>query len=420
LTIAVRELFTRSIRPPDEVPNDNDPADVPPATVGPPAWTPGDPDGVVVSGTSGSWVPPTIVPSPWSGWPAEWWTPNWNGRTAELTGTAWACIDFNARNLAAMQPYLVGAKPGLDATWLTTSPDPSLYSCWDEFAKELFWDFQAAGEAFVFITARYAAGNAARFHVLPPWTVNVEMDGGVRHYSVGKKKIDPADICHIRYQGSVDDARGHGPLEAGRSIVASARGLAQYAATITAGGLVPSSILEAPEQMSPDQAAVLRDDWVAQRSAFPGYPAVLSGGLKWTPTALNPKDMALLELAQFTNSQIAVLLGVPPPLMGLPTAGESLTYNTVLMALDQHWRTGLRPMASMVMNGLSGTVLPRGTSVEVNSDSYVQPPPLERAQTYEILNRIVDPVTGQPVLTVDQIRQAERFVNATPLTGVAA
>ena len=77
----------------------------------------------------------------------------------------------------------------------------------------------------------------------------------------------------------------------------------------------------------------------------PGYPAVLSGGLKWTPTQLNPKDMALLELAQFTDSQIAVLLGVPPALVGLPTAGESLTYNTVLMALDQHWRTGLRPMA---------------------------------------------------------------------------
>jgi len=411
----VRELFTRSIRPPDEIPNDNDPADVPPATVGGNVYRPGDPDGVQVVGESSSWVPPTIRPSAWSGWPAEWATPNWSNRTAELAGTAWACVDFNARNLAAMPPYLVGAATSLNTSWIE-NPDPDLYESWDEFAKELFWDFQSGGEAFVLVTARYAAGNAARFHVLPPWTVDVEMAGGFRRYSVGRVPIDPADICHLRYQGSVDDARGHGPLEAGRSIVASARGLAQYAATITAGGLVPSSILEAPEQMSPDQAATLRDDWVAQRSAFPGYPAVLTGGLKWTPTALNPKDMALLELAQFTNSQIAVLLGVPPPLMGLPTAGDSLTYNTVLMALEQHWRTGLRPMASTVMKGLSGTVLPRGSWVELNSDSYVQPPPLERAQTYEILHRIVD-ADGQPVITVDQIRQAERLVQATPITG---
>ena len=35
--------------------------------------------------------------------------------------------------------------------------------------------------------------------------------------------------------------------------------------------------------MSPDQAATLRDDWVLQRAGNPGYPAVLSGGLKWTP-----------------------------------------------------------------------------------------------------------------------------------------
>ena len=68
---------------------------------------------------------------------------------------------------------------------------------------------------------------------------------------------------------------------------------------------------------------------------------------------MNPKDMALVELSQYTDAKIAVLLGVPPPLVGLPTAGDSLTYNTVLMALEQHWRLGLRPSATAVMAGLS-------------------------------------------------------------------
>jgi hypothetical protein len=71
------------------------------------------------------------------------------------------------------------------------------------------------------------------------------------------------------------------------------------------------------------------------------------------------------------------------------------------------------------MNELSGWLLPRGTWVEVNSDRYVQPGPYERAQTYEILNRIVD-ADGQPVLTVEQIRQRERFVDATPVMGPVA
>jgi HK97 family phage portal protein len=409
-------LSFRSIRPPDEIPNSNDPADTPPNTVGGSVYSPGDPDGVEITGTSTAWSPPTIVPSAWSGWPAEWPTPDW-GRAAALTGFAWICVDLNSGSLAAMPPYLVGAAPNLNAGWLV-NPDPDLYTCWDEFAKSLFWEYEAAGEAFVIATARYATGLPARFHVLPGWTVNVEMDGGKRHYTVGKTDITD-DVLHIRYNGGVDDAHGHGPLEAGRAIVASARGLAAYANTITAGGLVPSSILEAPEQMSPDQAATLRDDWVAQRSAFPGYPAVLTGGLKWTPTALNPKDMALLELSQFTNATIATLLKVPPQLVGLPGAGDSLTYSTALMARDQHWNTGLRPKASYVMNGLSGWALPRGTKVELNSDWYVQPGQYERAQTYAILSSIVDK-DGRPVITVDQIQQIERLVNATPTTGLVA
>lgn len=416
----MRWLETRGIRPPppdDIVPNSNDPAAVPPSTVGPDQLvTPGDPSGVVLDDPGGpSWSPPRIIPSAWSGWPAEWWTPNWT-RVTQLTGVAWACIDLNARNLATMPPYLVGAAPTLDANWLL-NPDPDIYSSWEEFSKQLFWDFQASGEAFVFATARYSTGWPARFHVLPPWTVNVEMESGRRMYTVGRVDIT-RDVCHLRYQSSVDDAHGHGPLEAGRGVLTSAGVLGDYANTVAGAGLVPSSILEAPEEMSPDQAGALRDEWVAQRAANPGYPAVLSGGLKWTPTTLNPKDMALLELAQYTDAKIAILLGVPPPLVGLPTAGESLTYNTVLMALDQHWRTGLRPMAATVMAGLSEWLLPRGTTIEVNENAYIQPDPKTRAETYQILNGIMDQ-DGNPALTVEQIHQVERLLrSATPPTNV--
>lgn len=413
----MRSLLTRSIRPPDEVPNDNDPLEVPPATVGANVATPGDPHGVEVSGLSGFTLPPTIVPSTWSGWPDEWQTPAWGSRVNALADTAWTCVDLNASVLAEMNPYLVNAAPSLPRDWLT-NPDPDLYTSWQEFAKQLWWDFQL-GEVFVLSTARYANGWPARFHVLPPWTVNVEMDGGRRHYSVGREDVS-ADILHVRYKSSVDDAHGHGPLEAGAGRVVAAEVLARYANTIASNGLVPSSILEAPEQMSPDQAAALRDDWVAQRAALPGYPAVLSGGLKWTPTALNPKDMALLELAQFTDSRIAVMLGVPPFLVGLPSGGDSLTYANVNAIFDYHWRGGLRPKAHAVMAALSGWALPRGTMVEVNQDSYVQPEPFVRAQTYEILARITDPITGQPVITVEQIREAERLSDATPLSGVIA
>jgi HK97 family phage portal protein len=393
------------IRPPDDViPNPNDPADVPPATVGPPAAVPGDPQGIEIVGEGGT-PPPMVLPSAWSGWPADWWPPMWGGHLQDLTDTAWTCIDLNASVLASMPPYLVGAADSIDAGWLR-NPDPDIYTSWDEFAKQLCWDYQL-GEAFVIVTARYATGYPARFHVVPPWAVNVDMVDGIRRYSIGRVDVT-ADLLHIRYQSSVDDARGHGPLEAGRARLVADRVLNQYAAAFAGAGGIPASILTHPEELTAKQASDLQAQWVLARQSSIGEPAVLSGGVTHEAIQTNPKDMALVDLAQLTGSRIAVLLGVPPFLVGLPSGGDSMTYANVSSLFDYHWRAGLRPKAQTVMAALSQWLLPRGAGVEVNRDAYVQPDPLARAQTAQILNAIVDP-QGNPALSVEEIRAAERL-----------
>src|SRR5262245_6296205 len=130
----------RAIRPPpdDITPNENDPALVAPSTVGPDQLVnPGDPDGIELVGTTGSLTPPArILPSQWSGWPADWWPPLWgNGHLSRLADIAWMCLDTNASLLSTMPPYLVDAAPSLDADWLR-NPDPDLYGCWEDMAKE--------------------------------------------------------------------------------------------------------------------------------------------------------------------------------------------------------------------------------------------------------------------------------------------
>ena len=95
-----------------------------------------------------------------------------------------------------------------------------------------------------------------------------------------------------------------------------------------------------------------------------------------------------------------------------------MTYRNVLNVFDQHWRASLRPKAEAVMAALSGWVLPRGVSVELNRDAYVEPDPYVRAQTYQILNSIQD-AQGVPVLSVSQIQQAERITNSTPSDDLA-
>jgi HK97 family phage portal protein len=408
-------LFTRAIRPPDpEIPNGNDPASVPPATVGPPNARPGDPHGVTVVDDGAPPAPPlpVIRPSAWSGWPAEWATPYWGGQVQQLTDTAWACLDKNSSALSSMPPYLVNAAPSLNADWLI-NPNPDTYTDWQEFARRLFFDFQGVGEVFIHADSYYATGWPARFHIVPPWSVNVEMRNGLRVYSIGDLDVT-GDMLHIRYLSSVDDAHGHGPLEAGAGRLVAAQVLAQYATSLAANGGVPPSVLEHPEELTPDQSALLKAQWVQARQSSIGEPAVLSGGLTWKPTQVNPRDMALLELSQFNEARIAVLLGVPPHLVGLPSGGESMTYANVNSLFDYHWRSSLRTLAHSVMLALSGWLLPRGTSVELNRDEYVQPGPYERAQTAQILSAIVDPATGQQALSVAEIRAAERLDNTSP------
>src|SRR4029077_7312682 len=123
------------------------------------------------------------------------------GHVETLVDTAWMCLDLNASIISTMPPYtltggLMSAQPG----WMP-NPDPDLYSSWDEFAKQLWWDYQL-GEAFVICTARYADGYPARFHVLEPWLVEVDIGAnGLRRYKIGNTDPGP-DLLHIRYKST--------------------------------------------------------------------------------------------------------------------------------------------------------------------------------------------------------------------------
>jgi hypothetical protein len=105
---------------------------------------------------------------------------------------------------------------------------------------------------------------------------------------------------------------------------------------------------------------------------------------------MDPEKMALVDLEKHNESRIAIALGVPPFLVGLPGGGDSMTYSNVSQTFDFHWRMGLRPKAQTVMAALSGWLLPRQTRVELNRDEYVQPA-RSNGPRPRILNAIVDP-----------------------------
>lgn len=363
---------------PDEVtPNSNGPSD----------YSPGDPDGLELPLPSETFTRAAFPQaSPWDGWPAEWSTPSWSGHAGlnKLVDTAWNCLDLNSRVLASMPVYrMISGQVDTAPSWMI-NPDPTIYSSWMEFAKQLFWDYQM-GEAFILPMATGSDGYPLRFRVVPPWLINVELRSGSREYRLGS--VDVTDeILHIRYQSTTADARGHGPLEVAGARVTAAAMLQRYANKIAETGGTPLYWMEVDRRLNQPEADDLLDRWVESRARRAGEPALVSGNAKLhQANSMSARDMTLLELAQFNESRIAVALGVPPFLAGLPSGGDSMTYSNVESLFSFHDRSALKPFATAVMQAMSWKFLPRGQSAELNRDEYSRPSLKERAESYKIL-----------------------------------
>lgn len=388
----------------------------PPGTVGGTGWTPGDPDGFEFDQTpTYTRSLPLPSPSPWSGWPADWNVPNWDfgSRLNELVDVAWTCLDLNASVLSAMPVYRT--RNGLvvePKSWMS-NPDPTIYTSWHEFAKQLFWDYQL-GEAFVLPVTPGFDGYPLTFRVIPPWMMHVEMRGGVRRYNLGGLSgPDVTDeVLHIRYKSTTDGAHGVGPLESAGGRMLTAGILAKYVRNVVETGGLSLQTLETDQDLSEDEAQDLLNQWVASRAANLGAPPVLDNNAKLVDHhTMSPKDMAMLEIAEFTEARIAVLLGVPPYLVALGQGGDSTPYANVSQVFDFHDRSSLKTKASHVMAGLSFWALPSTQCAELNRDEYTRPPFAERADAWVKLIQV-------GAVSVEEFRTAERLTGPAPTMAI--
>ena len=365
---------------------------------------------------------PWVAPSPWSGYPAEWGSPSWsaNGNSSSSAGAmsrvvdaAWAAIDLNSSVLSSMPVYRL--RRGVvvpSATWMA-NPDPTIYSSWQEFAKQLFWDYHL-GEAFVLPMAHSAGGAPTNFRVIPPWLISVEMRGGRRDYRLGSTDVT-GEILHIRYASTTDNARGIGPLDVAGARQVAIRLLQRYADNLAETGGTPMYWLGLQRNVTESEGKDLLDRWIESRAKYAGHPAIVSGGATLNQTkSMNAEDVALLELTHFNEARIAILLGVPPFLLGLASGGGgSITYSNVESLFDFHDRSSLRPKANAVMAALGQWALPDSEAVELNRDDYTRPGLVDRARAYEIMIR-------SGVMKPEEARAMERLYGtaaATQLSG---
>lgn len=400
----------------------------PGTSVGEPDWVPGDPDGLEFDAT---WDNPIEArghlsfpaPSPWSGWPAGWSTPTWEqgSRLSRLVDTAWDCIDLNSSVLSTMPVYRTQGGRTVDPVSWMRNPDDTVYNSWQEFAKQLFWDYQM-GEAFVLALTYSAAGFPARFRVVPPWLVDVKTRDGVRAYRLGGPEgplVPEGQMLHIRYTSTTDPGqpRGVGPLESAGAVgrMATIGVLQRYMSTLAETGGRTHEWITSDQPLTKGQVDELQAEYVETKRRALGEPMVFGkGGDLRQAQQMSAKEMALLELSQWNESRIATKFRVPPMVMGLPSGGDSMTYANVTDLFNYHDRAGLRTYRGSVMPALSSWALPAGQAVELNGDEYTRPSLKDRADSYAVLTG------GKPIMSADEVRALERLPGPAPVPDMPA
>ncbi len=191
----------------------------------------------------------------------------------------------------------------------------------------------------------------------------------------------PSPILHLKLNHPLDDHYGMPPMEAAAAAVDIHNEASRWNKALLDNAARPSGALVYAADganMSEEQFDRLRRELEDnfQGSVNAGRPLLLEGGLDWKPLSLSPKEMDFIELKNASAREIALALGVPPLVLGLP--GDS-THANYAEANRVFWRQSIAPLVrrtaqdfSVWLSELFGesiTLTPDFDSVDAMNDS---------------------------------------------------
>ena len=307
--------------------------------------------------------------------------PVWSGRNyTELAQQgymqnviAYRAIDMVAKAAASIPIKLQKKVDGLNYTInehrildLLYSPNPSQGG--REFMEALYISRCMSGNAYVLGVDRPAQGldeiyllRTDRVQVIAgtnylPLGYRYQVDGSYIDYDVdevsGKSKI-----LHLKNYHPLSDWYGLSPLEVATFSVDQHNQASAWNQALLQNGARPSGAILVKNsegqgcRLNTDQFNRLKNmiDEVFCGPVNAGRPLLLEGGLEWREMSMSPKDMDYVESKNNAAREIALALGVPPQLLGIP--GDN-TYSNLAEARVAMWEQTVLPMVDNTLNHL--------------------------------------------------------------------
>ncbi len=130
-------------------------------------------------------------------------------------------------------------------------------------------------------------------------------------------------ILHVKLFHPANDHYGLSPIEAAATAIDIHNTAARWNKALLDNSAHPSGALVYTSRdgnLSPEQYERLKSELEQgfKGASHAGRPLLLEGGLDWKSMSLTPKDMDFIEAKHAAAREIALALGVPPMLLGIP------------------------------------------------------------------------------------------------------
>jgi HK97 family phage portal protein len=299
-----------------------------------------------------------------------------------------------------LETYNHFTKEHLDPNRVIMQPDPrvagSAIYAW--IAEDLLFHGVAYGQ----VLDSYAASDNSRVRA---WT-RVAPDRVTYNLNANQTEITSymVDGMHVAASGIgsliVFSGLDEGVLNrAGRTIRAAQE--LEKAAELYAKEPVPTMVLKSNgTNLTPERITKLLESWKVARNTR--ATAFLNADVELSALGFDPQKLQLNEARQYLATEIARAVGIPASFLSAETT--SMTYSTTVMERKALIDFSLRNIITPIEQRLSAAdFVPNGVEVRFDIDDFLRGSALERAQVYEILNRI-------GAMSVEQIQEEEDLI----------
>lgn len=227
---------------------------------------------------------------------------------------------------------------------------PNSHSAGADFLETIYGHLLLSGNSF--IKCVKTDGMPIELHALRPDRIRVISDRNgwptAFEYQVGNSKEQFAiegeggrQILHLKLFHPLDDHMGFAPLEAAMTALDLHNSASAWNKALLDNSARPSGALvyqpKDGSNLSQEQFERLKTELEDGYSGIKraGRPLLLEGGLDWKAIGLTPKDMDFVDAKNGASRDIALALGVPPMLLGIPGDNTYANYQEANRAFSR-------------------------------------------------------------------------------------